>query len=58
MPRYGSRHHSGSSGEIRGYAREGRDWLERTVALQVRPTRRGCAAAEFGLGKLSVELGD
>jgi predicted ATPase len=43
---------------VRGYAREGRDWLERAVALASSADTAGFAAAEFGLGKLSVELGD
>jgi len=43
---------------IRGYPREGRSWLERTVALVGPADVAGRAAAEFGLGKLSIELGD
>ena len=43
---------------IHGYWREGRDWLERTLALAGSADVAGRAAAEFGLGKLSLQLGD
>jgi predicted ATPase/class 3 adenylate cyclase len=42
----------------RGYRREGRDWLERTVALAGSVDLAGRAVAEFGLGKFSLDLGD
>jgi predicted ATPase/class 3 adenylate cyclase/Tfp pilus assembly protein PilF len=42
----------------RGYWREGRDWLGRTVALAGSVDVAGRAAAEFGLGRLSLALGD
>jgi tetratricopeptide (TPR) repeat protein len=42
----------------RGYWREGRDWLERTVALGGSANVVGRAAAEFALGKISLDMGD
>jgi predicted ATPase/class 3 adenylate cyclase len=42
----------------RGYPREGRVWLERTVALAGSSDMAGRAAAEFGLGRLSLALAD
>jgi tetratricopeptide (TPR) repeat protein len=41
-----------------GYWKEGRDWLERTVAVAGSVDMAGRAAAEFGLGKLWIQLGD
>ena len=43
---------------IHGYPREGRDWLERTVALAGSVDTAGRATAEFALGKLSLDMGD
>jgi predicted ATPase/transcriptional regulator with XRE-family HTH domain len=43
---------------MHGYWREGRDWLERTVALAGPADMAGRAAAEFGLGKLCLLLAD
>jgi tetratricopeptide (TPR) repeat protein len=43
---------------IRGYWREGRDWLERTLTVAGSADVAERAAAEFGLGKLSLDLGD
>jgi predicted ATPase/class 3 adenylate cyclase len=43
---------------IHGYPREGRDWLERTVALAGSVDIAGRAAAEFALGKLSLHMAD
>jgi tetratricopeptide (TPR) repeat protein len=42
----------------RGYRREGRAWLERTIALAETVDARDRAAAEFALGRLSFDLGD
>src|SRR5215213_3247618 len=42
----------------RGYPREGRVWLERTVSLAGPVDVAGRAVAEFGLGRLSLALGD
>jgi tetratricopeptide (TPR) repeat protein len=44
--------------ESRGYRREGRTWLERTLALAGTVAARDRAAAEFALGRLSFDLGD
>jgi predicted ATPase/class 3 adenylate cyclase len=44
--------------ETRGYRREGRAWLERTLALAGTVDARDRAAAEFALGRLSFDLGD
>jgi predicted ATPase/class 3 adenylate cyclase len=43
---------------IHGYPREGRDWLERTLALAGSVDAAGRATAEFALGKLSLDLSD
>jgi predicted ATPase/class 3 adenylate cyclase len=43
---------------IRGYWREGHSWLERTLALDGPVDARDRAAAEFALGRLSIQLGD
>ena len=58
MPRYGSRHRLWEFWWVRGYAARGACWLERAVAMAGSADTAGSAAAEFGLGKLSVELGD
>jgi predicted ATPase/class 3 adenylate cyclase len=42
----------------RGYWREGRDWLQRILALAGSADVAGRAATEFGLGKLWIQLGD
>jgi predicted ATPase len=42
----------------RGYRREGRDWLDRTVAMAGSVDAAGRADAEFALGKLSLDLSD
>ena len=44
--------------ETRGYRREGRVWLERTLALARSVDAGDLAAAEFALGRLSFDLGD
>ena len=41
-----------------GYPREGRDWLERTLALAGSIDMAGRAAAEFALGHLSLDMAD
>ena len=41
-----------------GYPGEGRSWLERSLAVAVNPSSETIADAEFGLGKLSIDLGD
>jgi predicted ATPase/DNA-binding XRE family transcriptional regulator len=43
---------------MHGYWREGRDWLERAVMLAGSVDVAGRAAAEFGLGRLCLQLGD
>jgi predicted ATPase/class 3 adenylate cyclase len=43
---------------IHGYPREGRDWLQQTVALAGSVDIAGRAAAEFALGKLSLDMAD
>jgi predicted ATPase/class 3 adenylate cyclase len=44
--------------ETRGYRREGRAWLERSLALAGAADEGDRAAAEFALGRLSFDLGD
>ncbi len=44
--------------EARGYLREGRHWLERTLALAQSADAGDRAAAEFALGRLTFDLGD
>jgi predicted ATPase/DNA-binding SARP family transcriptional activator len=44
--------------ETRGYLREGRAWLERTLALARSVDAGDRAAAESALGRLSFDLGD
>jgi predicted ATPase/class 3 adenylate cyclase len=43
---------------IRGYPREGRDWLERTVALVGSVDMAGRATAEFALAHLALDMAD
>jgi len=43
---------------VHGYWREGRDWLERTLASAGSVDMAGRAAGEFGLGRLCLQLGD
>ena len=43
---------------VHGYSREGRDWLERTLASAGSVDMAGRAAGEFGLGRLCLQLGD
>jgi predicted ATPase len=43
---------------IRGHPGEGRSWLERALALAGEEDMAGRAAAEFGLGKLWLEVGN
>jgi predicted ATPase/class 3 adenylate cyclase len=42
----------------RGYPGEGRSWLERTLAVTSQSDVTDRAAAEFGLGKLCIDVGD
>jgi tetratricopeptide (TPR) repeat protein len=44
--------------ETRGFGREGRAWLERSLALAGTVDKRDQAAAESALGGLSFDLGD
>jgi predicted ATPase/class 3 adenylate cyclase len=44
--------------ETRGYQREGRAWLERSLALAQSVDAGDRAAAEFALGQLSFDMGD
>jgi predicted ATPase len=43
---------------IHGYSGEGRTWLERALAVADAANVKGRADAEFGIGKLSIDLGD
>ena len=43
---------------MHGHPQEGRSWLERAVAVAADADTAGAADAEFGLGKLSIDLGD
>jgi predicted ATPase len=43
---------------IRGHPREGRSWMERALALAGEDDTTGRAAAEFGLGNLSLDMAD
>lgn len=43
---------------IRGYPAEGSSWLQRALAVADTATPDQCAAAEYGLGKLAIDLAD